>query len=87
MRMLATMRAPTDVRLRLLGHDLDDVERRVEVRRQLGCVPQKPGFHRHFTVFEFVDYAGRAGFGAGTVLALVLPRPFEDARRVGPALA
>ena len=56
MRMLATVLAPTGGHLRILGRDLDDAEQRTEVRRQLGYMPQEPGFHRHFTVFEFVDY-------------------------------
>ncbi len=56
MRMLATVLAPTGGQLRLLGRDPDDAEQRTEVRRQLGYMPQEPGFHRHFTVFEFVDY-------------------------------
>ncbi|HEX7188062.1 MAG TPA: ATP-binding cassette domain-containing protein, partial [Actinomycetes bacterium] len=29
---------------------------RLEIRRRLGYLPQEPGFHRGFTVFEFVDY-------------------------------
>jgi len=56
MRMLATVLAPTAGHLRILGRDLDDAEQRTEVRRQLGYMPQEPGFHRQFTVFEFVDY-------------------------------
>ncbi len=56
MRMLATVLAPTDGRLRLLGLDPDDLEQRTEIRRRLGYMPQEPGFHRHFTAFEFVDY-------------------------------
>ncbi|MCA1699760.1 MAG: ATP-binding cassette domain-containing protein [Actinobacteria bacterium] len=56
MRMLATVLAPTGGQLRILGRNLDDAGQRTEVRRQLGYMPQEPGFHRHFTVFEFVDY-------------------------------
>jgi ABC-2 type transport system ATP-binding protein len=56
LRMVATMLAPTAGRLRVLGHDLGDADGRLAVRRQLGYVPQEPGFYRHFTAFEFVDY-------------------------------
>ena len=56
MRMLATVLAPTSGDLRLLGLDPDDSEQRTAVRRRLGYMPQEPGFHRHFTAFEFVDY-------------------------------
>ncbi len=56
MRMLATVLAPTEGRLRLLGLDPDDPEQRTAIRRRLGYMPQEPGFHRHFTAFEFVDY-------------------------------
>ena len=56
MRMLATVLAPTAGRLRLLGLDPSDAEQRIALRRQLGYMPQEPGFHRQFTAFEFVDY-------------------------------
>ena len=56
MRMLATVLAPTEGRLQLLGLDPADPEQRTEIRRRLGYMPQEPGFHRHFTAFEFVDY-------------------------------
>jgi len=56
MRMLATVLAPTSGDLRLLGLDPADRDERTEMRRRLGYMPQEPGFHRHFTAFEFVDY-------------------------------
>ena len=56
MRMVATVLAPTSGDLRLLGLDPADREQRTEIRRRLGYLPQEPGFHRHFTAFEFVDY-------------------------------
>jgi ABC-2 type transport system ATP-binding protein len=56
MRMLATVLVPTDGQLALLGLDPADPEQRTDVRRQLGYMPQEPGFHRQFTAFEFVDY-------------------------------
>jgi ABC-2 type transport system ATP-binding protein len=56
MRILATVLAPTEGRLRLLGLDPADADQRTQLRRQLGYMPQEPGFNRHFTAFEFVDY-------------------------------
>ena len=56
LRMLATVLAPDNGRLRLLGRDPADAAERLEVRRRLGYLPQEPGFHRGFTAFEFVDY-------------------------------
>jgi ABC-2 type transport system ATP-binding protein len=56
MRMLATVLAPTDGRLSLLGRDPADAGERRELRRRLGYMPQEPGLHRQFTAFEFVDY-------------------------------
>jgi ABC-2 type transport system ATP-binding protein len=56
LRMLATVLAPDGGTLRLLGLDPQDAGERLEIRRRLGYLPQEPGFHRGFTVFEFVDY-------------------------------
>ena len=56
LRMVATVLAPDDGSLRLLGRDPQDARGRLEIRRRLGFMPQEPGFHRQFTAFEFVDY-------------------------------
>jgi ABC-2 type transport system ATP-binding protein len=56
LRMLATVLAPDGGRIRLLGRNPQDATDRLEIRRRLGYLPQEPGFHRGFTVFEFVDY-------------------------------
>jgi ABC-2 type transport system ATP-binding protein len=40
----------------LLGRDPARSEDRTLIRRRLGYLPQDAGFHRGFTVFEFVDY-------------------------------
>ena len=55
-RILATVLAPDRGRLRILGLDSAKPRERLEIRRQLGYMPQEPGFHRSFTAFEFVDY-------------------------------
>jgi ABC-2 type transport system ATP-binding protein len=56
LRILATA-IPADAgRLRILGADPGTAAGRLAVRRRLGYLPQSPGFHQHFTAFEFVDY-------------------------------
>jgi ABC-2 type transport system ATP-binding protein len=55
-RLAATVLHPSGGELRLLGRDPADPAQRIEIRRRLGYMPQEPGFHRHFTAFEFVDY-------------------------------
>ncbi|MFI6484196.1 ABC transporter ATP-binding protein [Nonomuraea sp. NPDC050663] len=56
LRILATA-IPADAgRLRILGADPRNAAGRLAVRRRLGYLPQNPGFHQHFTAFEFVDY-------------------------------
>lgn len=56
LRLTATVLAPDAGRIRLLGLDPQQPSERVELRRRLGYVPQEPGFYRHFSAFEFVDY-------------------------------
>ena len=56
LRMIATVLAPDEGRLWLLGHDPARARERTEIRHRLGYLPQEAGFHRGFTVFEFVDY-------------------------------
>jgi ABC-2 type transport system ATP-binding protein len=56
MRMMATVLAPDDGRLRSMGWDPQIADERLAIRRRLGYMPQEPGFHRSFTAFEFVDY-------------------------------
>ena len=56
LRIIATVTSPGSGRVRLLGRDPRDATERLEIRRRLGYLPQEPGFHRGFTVTEFVDY-------------------------------
>jgi ABC-2 type transport system ATP-binding protein len=56
LRMMATVLAPDAGRLTLLGLDPQAPDDRVELRRRMGYVPQEPGYYRHFSAFEFVDY-------------------------------
>ncbi len=54
--LVATLQAPDAGRMELLGLDPGDAQQRVALRRRLGYLPQEPGFHRRFSVFDFVDY-------------------------------
>ncbi len=56
LRVLATVMAPSAGEVRILGRNPASPRERLEIRRRLGYMPQEPGFHRNFTVFEFVDY-------------------------------
>ena len=56
LRMMATVLAPDEGEVRLLGLNPQRPADRVPIRRRLGYVPQEPGYYRHFTAFEFVDY-------------------------------
>lgn len=56
LRCLATVLAPDSGEIRVLGFDPDRPVERTEIRRQIGYMPQEPGFYRNFTVFDFLDY-------------------------------
>lgn len=56
LRIAATVLAPDTGTVNLLGMNPDKAHERVRIRRRLGYMPQEPGFHRNFTVFEFIDY-------------------------------
>ena len=54
--MLATVLAPHDGSLRLLGFDPGRASERTEIRRRLGYLPQDVGLYPGFTAYELVDY-------------------------------
>jgi ABC-2 type transport system ATP-binding protein len=56
MRIIATVAAPDHGSVAAFGHDPSTPSGRIEIRRRLGYQPQEPGFHEHFTCFQFVDY-------------------------------
>ena len=56
LRMLATVLAPDDGRLEVLGLDPSVPRERTEVRRRLGYLPQSPALYPGFTPFDLVDY-------------------------------
>lgn len=55
-RIMATVLAPNDGDIALLGRDVANLANRTEVRRHLGYLPQELGFPRGFTAFGFVNY-------------------------------
>ncbi len=56
LRCLATVLAPDQGSVEVLGYNPDDPRERVEIRRRIGYLPQEPGFYRNFTCFDFLDY-------------------------------
>jgi ABC-2 type transport system ATP-binding protein len=56
LRTIATVLAPDRGTVTLLGRDPARAEDRTRIRERLGYLPQDAGFHRGFTVFEFIDY-------------------------------
>ena len=54
LRILATVLARDSGTVELDGHDPERDP--LPYRRRLGYMPQEPGFHRNFTVFEFIDF-------------------------------
>ena len=56
LRCLATTLAPDQGEIRALGLDPARTGERTRLRARLGYLPQNPGFYRHFTAFELVDY-------------------------------
>lgn len=57
MNILATLRAPTSGRARVLGHDV--VGARAQVRRCLGYLPQSFGAYPSLSTGEFLGYMAR----------------------------
>jgi ABC-2 type transport system ATP-binding protein len=56
LRIIATVLAPDRGTVNLLGRDPARPADRTSIRERLGYLPQDAGFHRGFTVFEFIDY-------------------------------
>ncbi|MFJ9963033.1 ABC transporter ATP-binding protein [Streptomyces avermitilis] len=56
LRVLATAVPADRGAFTVLGHDPGTAAGRQDGRRELGYLPQTPGFHPDFTAFEFVDY-------------------------------
>ena len=56
LRALATVAAPTEGRLQILGQDPKEAAGRLVIRRALGYLPQDAGFPGGVTAFEAIDY-------------------------------
>lgn len=56
LKVLATVMTLDSGSLEIFGRDPSRHSHRLDIRRQLGYMPQEPGFHRSFTAFEFIDY-------------------------------
>ena len=56
LRIIATVLAPDRGTVTLLGRDPSRPDDRTRIRERLGYLPQDAGFHRGFTIFEFIDY-------------------------------
>ena len=56
LRILATALAADEGEVRVFEHDPATAAGRVQIRRNLGYLPQEAGFPRGFTTFGFVDY-------------------------------
>ena len=54
--LFATVLAPTQGRVSVLGLDPAVPAQRTDIRRRLGYLPQEIGFPRGFSGFAFVDY-------------------------------
>ena len=56
LRMLATVLAPQEGSLELLGLDPTSPAERTEIRRNLGYLPQDPRLYPNFSPYDLVDY-------------------------------
>lgn len=56
LRILATVLAPQRGSLRLLGLDPARSSERIEIRRNLGYLPQQAGLYPGFSAYDLVDY-------------------------------
>ena len=58
MRIMATLEMPSAGRIEICGHDVVNFPH--EVRRRIGWMPDAFGRYEHMTVFEYLDFFGRA---------------------------
>ena len=56
LRMVATVLAPDEGDIRLLGHDPSSGAGRLAIRRHLGYLPQRAVLYPGFSAFDLVDY-------------------------------
>jgi ABC-2 type transport system ATP-binding protein len=75
MRMMVTLERPTAGTIRICGKDV--MEHPAEVRRRVGWMPDTYGTYENMTVFEYLDFYGRA-FGYKQIERSVRVRQVMD---------
>jgi ABC-2 type transport system ATP-binding protein len=58
-KMLTGLLAPTSGRIRILGEDVSDPSRAVEVKRRVGVVPENLGLFDNLNAWEYLTFVGR----------------------------
>jgi ABC-2 type transport system ATP-binding protein len=58
-KMLTGLLAPTSGTMRLLGEDLSDLEKSLQVKRRLGVVPENLALFENLTGREYLTFIGR----------------------------
>jgi ABC-2 type transport system ATP-binding protein len=58
-KMLTGLLAPTSGRVRILGEDIDDPRRALEVKRRVGVVPENLALFDNLTAREYLTFIGR----------------------------
>lgn len=82
MRIMATLEQPTTGSVQIAGYDV--VNHPAQVRARLGWMPDAYGTYTHMTVFEYLDFYGRAfGFkGAERARRVEEVMEFTDLRSI-----
>ena len=58
-KMLTGLLAPTSGRIRILGEDVSDPARAIEVKRRVGVVPENLGLFDNLNAWEYLTFVGR----------------------------
>ena len=58
-KMLTGLLAPSGGSIRILGEDVSDPARHVEVKRRVGVVPENLGLFDNLTAWEYLTFVGR----------------------------
>src|SRR5580692_1383963 len=58
-KMLTGLLAPTSGSIRILGEDVSDPRKAVEVKRRVGVVPENLGLYDNLTAWEYLTFIGR----------------------------
>jgi ABC-2 type transport system ATP-binding protein len=68
-KMLTGLLAPSAGTIRILGEDVSDRKRALEVKRRVGVVPENLGLYDNLTAWEYLTFVGRMHELAPPVLA------------------